>query len=53
LGEDPGRVLWAARVSGDYPTMLVMLSAEIQVRPQLRIADAPGASFDVQVRRSA
>ena len=45
LDENPGRVLWAASVSGDYPSMLALLHAEVHLRPRLLIAE-PGAGPD-------
>lgn len=45
MDENPGRVLWAATASGDYPSMLALLHAEVHVRPRLLIAE-PGAGPD-------
>lgn len=57
MGENPGRVLWAAAASGDYPSMLALLHAEVHMRPRLLVAE-PGAGPDtaelevVPVRRA-
>lgn len=42
MGENPGRVLWAATMGGDYPSMLTLLGAEVHLRPRLRIVDPAG-----------
>lgn len=39
MGENPGKVLWAATVAGDYASMLALLHAEVHLRPKLLIAD--------------
>jgi len=39
LGENPGKVLWAATVAGDYPSMLAVLGAEVHLQHRLVIAD--------------
>jgi CO/xanthine dehydrogenase FAD-binding subunit len=54
MGEDPGRVLWAATMSGDYPTMLMVLSAEVQLRPRLRVPESLDIGLQIlPLRRSA
>lgn len=45
LGENPGKVLWAATVAGDYPSMLAVLGAEVHLRHRLVISD-PAAGPD-------
>lgn len=47
LGENPGRVLWAASVAGDYPSMLAILHAEVRLRPRLVVADPQAAQFEL------
>ena len=49
LGENPGRGLWAASMSGDYPSMLALLGAEVRLRPRLLICDAADAAQTTQV----
>jgi len=43
MGENPGKVLWAATVGGDYASMLALLSAEVHLRPRLLLVDTPDA----------
>jgi len=45
LGENPGKVLWAATVAGDYPSMLAVLSADVHLQHRLVISD-PAAGPD-------
>ena len=42
IGENPGKVLWAATVAGDYPSMLVLLSAELHLQQTLLVSGALG-----------
>lgn len=42
IGENPGKVLWAATVAGDYPSMLALLSAELHLQQTLVISGALG-----------
>jgi hypothetical protein len=57
MDEDPGRLLWAATVSGDYPSMLALLNAEVHLRPRLLLADPTAgpdtAELEVVARRHA
>lgn len=49
MGENPGKVLWAAMVGGDYPSMLALLGAEVHLRPRLLIVDTPDAPDSTQL----
>jgi hypothetical protein len=42
MGENPGKVLWAATVAGDYPSMLALLSAELHLQQTLVISGGLG-----------
>lgn len=42
IGENPGKVLWAATVAGDYPSMLVLLEAEVHLQQTLRVSGGLG-----------
>jgi hypothetical protein len=42
VGENPGKVLWAATVAGDYPSMLALLSAELHLQQTLVISGGLG-----------
>jgi hypothetical protein len=42
IGENPGKVLWAATVAGDYTSMLVLLSAELHLQQTLIVTGALG-----------
>ena len=42
IGENPGKVLWAATVAGDYASMLVLLNAEVHVQQTLVVSNVLG-----------
>lgn len=42
IGENPGKVLWAATVAGDYASMLVLLNAEVHVQQTLFVSSVLG-----------
>lgn len=42
IGENPGKVLWAATVAGDYPSMLVLLNAEVHLQQTLVVSSGLG-----------
>lgn len=42
MGENPGRVLWAATVAGDYASMLALLSAEVHLQHKLVVGGELG-----------
>lgn len=42
IGENPGKVLWAATVAGDYASMLVLLDAEVHLQQTLRVSGGFG-----------
>jgi hypothetical protein len=42
LGENPGKVLWAATVAGDYDSMLAVLKAELHLKQTLVISGSLG-----------
>ena len=42
IGENPGKVLWAATVAGDYPSMLALLNAEVHLQQTLLVSGGLG-----------
>ena len=42
IGENPGKVLWAATVAGDYASMLVLLNAEVHLQQNLVVSGGLG-----------
>jgi len=43
MDENPGRVLWAATVAGDYASMLALLSAEVHLQHKLMVGGVLGS----------
>ena len=50
LDENPGKVLWAATLAGDYAAMRTLLEAEVHLHRELRILAEPGGPRSLALR---
>lgn len=50
LDENPGKVLWAATLAGDYGAMRTLLEAEVHLQRELRIVAEPGGPRSLALR---